>query len=100
MPRASRTIPRRGSADLLSVGPDDVPGRAEVVDSLSGRISGIVIGDDVVERVASVRDLGGALVPHECAPSRLTVRAEWRRTTHSSPPTAAEGPTPGSRRRR
>src|SRR2546430_16956376 len=61
MPRASRTIPRRGSADLLSVGPDDVPRRAEVVDSLSAGISGIVIGDDVVERVAPVSDLDGAV---------------------------------------
>src|SRR2546427_11452895 len=61
MPRASRTIPRRGSADLLSVRPDDVPGRAEVVDSLSAGISGTVIGDDVVERVAPVSDLDGAV---------------------------------------
>src|SRR2546428_2180830 len=61
MPSASRTIPRRGSADLLSVRPDDVPGRAEVVDSLSGRISGIVIGDDVVQRVAGVGDLDRAV---------------------------------------
>src|SRR5437879_10429222 len=61
MPMASRTTPLRGSADLVAVWPDDVPGGAEVVDPLSCGISGIVIGDDVVERVSRVRHLGRAV---------------------------------------
>src|SRR5689334_19955059 len=62
MPSASRTIPRRGSApDLLSVWAEDEPGGAEVVNGLSGGISGIVIGDDVVQRVARVRHLDRAV---------------------------------------
>src|SRR5207237_503957 len=62
MPRASRTIPFRGSADLVAVRSDDVPGGAEVVDALSGGISGIVIGDDVVKRVTAICDLNRPVV--------------------------------------
>src|SRR5260370_41283254 len=82
MPSASRTIPLRGSGDLLSVGPDDVPAGAEVVDSLSGGISGIVIGDDVVQRVARVGHLGRAVGALRRAQERgVYARACLRRAT-------------------
>src|SRR2546423_5355736 len=83
MPMASRTIPRRGSADLVSVRPDDVPWGAEVVDPLPGRISGIVIGDDVVQRVAGIRHLGRAVVAPRRAEQRCVGARPglWRTTS-------------------
>src|SRR6266851_5681891 len=62
MPSASRTIPLRGSADLVAGRSDGIPAGAEVVDPLSGGIPGIVICDDVIQRVAAIGDLVRAVV--------------------------------------
>src|SRR6202165_1807091 len=70
MPRASRTIPLRGSADLLAVWSDDVPERAEVVEGLSVGLPGIVIGDDVIKRMPAVSDLDRAVGPGRGAEQR------------------------------
>src|SRR5712692_3447882 len=87
MPSASRTMARRASADLHSVRADGVPRGAEVVDSLPGRIAGIVVGDHVVERVAAICDLhravrapGGAEQrdAHACTRFGRTGREDWR----------------------
>src|SRR5258708_30315740 len=62
MPSASRTMARLASADCHSVRADGVPRGPEVVHSLPGRIAGLVVRDHVVQRVARIRDLLGAVL--------------------------------------
>src|SRR5207249_10187884 len=44
--------------DLPSRRRDHVPGTAEAVDALAGDVAGLLVSDEVVERVPGVRDLG------------------------------------------
>src|SRR5437867_11464110 len=45
------------AVDLLACGREHPPRTAELVHALTGRLAGLAVGDEVVERVAAVGDL-------------------------------------------
>src|SRR5690242_4324301 len=75
------------TVDLPSCSRQRPPGAAELVDALAGRLAGLAVGDEVVERVAAVGDLELAVLAlrrteqrglHAWAGDRLA-RSEERR---------------------